>query len=56
MTPPKFSSEVLRYSRAAARNQVMPNNIQILTNAEIADRLSTLAQLLSMEKANPYKN
>ena len=33
----------------------MPNNIQILTNAEIADRLSTLAQLLSMEKANPYK-
>jgi DNA polymerase (family X) len=25
------------------------------TNAEIADRLSTLAQLLSMEKANPYK-
>ena len=27
----------------------------ILTNAEIADRLSTLAQLLSMEKANPYK-
>lgn len=33
----------------------MPNDIQILTNAEIADRLSTLAQLLSMEKANPYK-
>src|SRR5258707_8222956 len=33
----------------------MPNNIQILTNAEIADRLSTLAQLLSMEKGNPYK-
>jgi DNA polymerase (family 10) len=33
----------------------MPNNIQVLTNAEIADRLSTLAQLLSMEKANPYK-
>jgi DNA polymerase (family 10) len=28
---------------------------QIITNAEIADRLSTLAQLLSMEKANPYK-
>jgi DNA polymerase (family 10) len=33
----------------------MSNNIQMLTNAEIADRLSTLAQLLSMEKANPYK-
>jgi DNA polymerase (family 10) len=33
----------------------MPNDIQTLTNAEIADRLSTLAQLLSMEKANPYK-
>jgi DNA polymerase (family X) len=33
----------------------MPNNIQILANAEIADRLSTLAQLSSMEKANPYK-
>ena len=33
----------------------MPNDVQILTNAEIADRLSTLAQLLSMEKANPYK-
>jgi DNA polymerase (family 10) len=33
----------------------MPHDIQILTNAEIADRLSTLGQLLSMEKANPYK-
>lgn len=33
----------------------MPNSTQVLTNAEIADRLSTLAQLLSMEKANPYK-
>jgi DNA polymerase (family X) len=33
----------------------MPNHPQLLTNAEIADRLSTLAQLLSMEKANPYK-
>jgi DNA polymerase (family 10) len=33
----------------------MPDNTQALTNAEIADRLSTLAQLLSMEKANPYK-
>ena len=28
---------------------------RIITNSEIADRLSTLAQLLSMEKANPYK-
>jgi DNA polymerase/3'-5' exonuclease PolX len=26
-----------------------------LSNAEIADRLSTLAQLLASEKANPYK-
>lgn len=33
----------------------MQSNIPALTNAEIADRLSTLAQLLSMEKANPYK-
>jgi DNA polymerase (family 10) len=33
----------------------MPNDAEVLTNAEIADRLSTLAQLLSMEKANPYK-
>jgi DNA polymerase (family 10) len=33
----------------------MLNSTQVLTNAEIADRLSTLAQLLSMEKANPYK-
>jgi DNA polymerase (family 10) len=33
----------------------MQNDIQILTNAEIADRLSVLAQLLLMEKANPYK-
>src|ERR1700704_615074 len=33
----------------------MLNNTQVLTNAEIADRLSTLAQLMSMEKANPYK-
>ena len=33
----------------------MSNNTELLTNAEIADRLSTLAQLLSMENANPYK-
>jgi DNA polymerase (family X) len=33
----------------------MPNNTQLLSNAEIADRLSTLAEMLSMEKANPYK-
>lgn len=26
-----------------------------LSNAEIADRLSSLAQMLTMEKANPYK-
>ncbi|HEY4356423.1 MAG TPA: PHP domain-containing protein [Acidobacteriaceae bacterium] len=33
----------------------MPEDSPILTNAEIADRLSTLAQLLSIQKANPYK-
>ena len=33
----------------------MRNNIHILTNAEIADQLSTFAQLMSMEKSNPYK-
>ena len=33
----------------------MTKNTQSLSNAEIADRLSTLAQLLSLEKANPYK-
>ena len=38
-----------------SKNQAMPNNTQVLTNAEIADRLSSLVQLLSMEKANPYK-
>ena len=35
--------------------QIVPNNIQILTIAEIAGRLSTLAHLVSLEKANPYK-
>ena len=33
----------------------MAQNIQTLSNAEIADRLTALAQLLSLEKANPYK-
>lgn len=33
----------------------MANNTQLLTNAEIADQLSTLAQMLSIEKANPYR-
>jgi DNA polymerase (family 10) len=28
---------------------------RILTNAEIADRLASLAQLLSAQKENPYK-
>ena len=28
---------------------------KVLSNGDIADRLSTLAQLMSMEKANPYK-
>src|SRR3954454_12110654 len=28
---------------------------QILSNAEIADRLASLAQLLSTQKENPYK-
>jgi hypothetical protein len=48
-------SIILRRAVNAGRNQTMPNNTQLLTNAEIADRLSTLAQLLSTEKANPYK-
>jgi DNA polymerase (family 10) len=33
----------------------MPQNTQALSNAEIADHLSALVQLLAMEKANPYK-
>jgi hypothetical protein len=33
----------------------MHQNAQTPNNAEIADRLSALAQLLSMEKVNPYK-
>ncbi len=41
--------------RRALQGDTVPNNTQVLTNAEIADKLSALAQLLSMEKANPYK-
>jgi hypothetical protein len=33
----------------------MPHNAQTLNNAEIADRLTSVAQLLSKEKPNPYK-
>ena len=33
----------------------MPPENQMLSNAEIADRLMSLAQLLSMQKENPYK-
>lgn len=33
----------------------MPASKRILNNAEIADRLFALAQLMSLEKANPYK-
>jgi DNA polymerase (family 10) len=33
----------------------VPAGAQPLNNAEIADRLSALAQMLTMEKANPYK-
>jgi DNA polymerase (family 10) len=33
----------------------MPASARMLNNAEIADRLSMLAQLMSMEKVNPYK-
>ena len=32
-----------------------PAEIRILSNAEIADRLASLAQLLSAQKGNPYK-
>ena len=30
-------------------------SLRVLSNAEIADRLASLAQLLSLEKENPYK-
>ena len=33
----------------------VPASTPILNNAEIADRLSALAQLMSLEKVNPYK-
>jgi DNA polymerase (family 10) len=33
----------------------MPQEARILSNAEIADRLASLAQLLSTKKENPYK-
>jgi DNA polymerase (family 10) len=33
----------------------IPASPQVLSNAEIADRLASLAQLLSSEKENPYK-
>src|SRR5204863_9659995 len=33
----------------------MPDNAHSLSNAEIADRLASLAQLLSAQKENPYK-
>jgi DNA polymerase (family X) len=33
----------------------VPAGFSTLNNAEIADRLSALAQLLTLEKANPYK-
>ncbi len=33
----------------------MPNNAHSLSNAEIADRLASLAQLLSAQRENPYK-
>jgi DNA polymerase (family X) len=33
----------------------MPDNAHGLSNAEIADRLASLAQLLSAQSENPYK-
>jgi hypothetical protein len=35
--------------------RLMPQEAWILSNAEIADRLTSLAQLLSTQKENPYK-
>jgi DNA polymerase (family 10) len=32
-----------------------PEDIAVLSNAEIADRLASLGQLLSTQKENPYK-
>ncbi|HEY7097069.1 MAG TPA: helix-hairpin-helix domain-containing protein [Terriglobales bacterium] len=32
-----------------------PDSSPVLSNAEIADRLASLAQLLSSQKENPYK-
>jgi hypothetical protein len=34
----------------------MADNSHSLSNAEIADRLASLAQLLSAQKENPYKS
>lgn len=39
-------------SRAHQENESAP---PVLSNAEIADRLASLAQLLSSQKENPYK-
>ena len=33
----------------------MPPETPVLSNTEIADRLASLAQLLSTQKENPYK-
>ena len=33
----------------------IPSDSPVLSNAEIADRLASLAQLLSTQKENPYK-
>ena len=33
----------------------VPASSPVLSNAEIADRLASLAQLLSSQKENPYK-
>ena len=43
-----------------ARDRIQCNMLQTaepgaLSNAEIADRVSSLAQMLAVEKANPYK-
>ena len=45
----------LKTPMALRRDQDSMGSSPILSNAEIADRLASLAQLLSSQKENPYK-
>ena len=42
-------------SHAKAVADRSPQDTAVLSNAEIADRLASLGQLLSTQKENPYK-